>query len=75
MGDEERKRQIAMEPGAIVAFNSAIAAFGAFFIPKAYGTSIAMTVSAVGALWGFLIFYVICVVITWVVSHLRHLSA
>jgi len=26
-----------------------------------------MTGSAVGALWGFLICYVICVVITWVV--------
>lgn len=64
---EERKRQIAMESGAIVAFTSAIAAYGAFFIPKAYGTSIAMTGSAVGALWGFLIFYAICVVITWVV--------
>jgi NNP family nitrate/nitrite transporter-like MFS transporter len=67
LGAEERKRQIAMESGAIVAFTSAIAAYGAFFIPKAYGTSIAMTGSAVGALWGFLIFYVICVVITWVV--------
>ena len=65
LGAEERKRQIAMESGAIVAFTSAIAAYGAFFIPKAYGTSIAMTGSAVGALWGFLIFYVICVVITW----------
>ena len=67
LGAEERKRQIAMESGAIVAFTSAIAAYGAFFIPKAYGTSIAMTGSAVGALWGFLIFYVLCVAITWVV--------
>jgi MFS transporter, NNP family, nitrate/nitrite transporter len=67
LGVEERKRQIAMESGAIVAFTSAIAAYGAFFIPKAYGTSIAMTGSAVGALWAFLIFYVICVVITWAV--------
>lgn len=67
LGTEEAKRQIAMESGAITAFTSAIAAYGAFFIPKAYGTSIAMTGSAVGALWGFLIFYVICVVITWAV--------
>ncbi|SDY05934.1 nitrate/nitrite transporter [Citreimonas salinaria] len=64
---EERKRQVAMESGAITAFTSAIAAYGAFFIPKAYGTSIAMTGSAVGALWGFLIFYAICVAITWAV--------
>jgi len=67
LGVEERKRQIAMESGAIVAFTSAIAAYGAFFIPKAYGTSIAMTGSAVGALWGFLIFYAVCVAITWAV--------
>ncbi len=67
LGLEERKRQIAMESGAITAFTSAIAAYGAFFIPKAYGTSIAMTGTAVGALWGFLIFYAICVAITWIV--------
>jgi len=67
LGVEERKRQVAMESGAITAFTSAIAAYGAFFIPKAYGTSIAMTGSAVGALWGFLIFYAMCVVITWAV--------
>ncbi len=67
LSPEERKRQIAMESGAIVAFTSAIAAYGAFFIPKAYGTSIAMTGSAVGALWAFLVFYVLCAAITWVV--------
>jgi NNP family nitrate/nitrite transporter-like MFS transporter len=67
LGAEARKRQIAMESGAIVAFTSAIAAYGAFFIPKAYGTSIAMTGSAVGALWAFLAFYVVCAAITWVV--------
>ena len=66
LGSEERKRQIAMESGAITAFTSAIAAYGAFFIPKAYGTSIAMTGSAVGALLAFVVFYAICVVITWV---------
>jgi len=67
LGADQMKRQIGMESGAIVAFTSAIAAYGAFFIPKAYGTSIAITGSAVGALWAFLIFYVICVVLTWVV--------
>jgi NNP family nitrate/nitrite transporter-like MFS transporter len=53
------------ESAAIIAFTSAIAAYGAFFIPKAYGTSIQMTGGPSAALWGFLIFYVICVVITW----------
>ncbi|SMX50798.1 nitrate/nitrite transporter [Maliponia aquimaris] len=65
-GDAQRK-QAERESAAIIAFTSAIAAYGAFFIPKAYGTSIAMTGGPVAALWGFLVFYVICLVITWVV--------
>jgi NNP family nitrate/nitrite transporter-like MFS transporter len=59
-------RQAERESAAIIAFTSAIAAYGAFFIPKAYGTSIAMTGGPVAALWGFLAFYVICLGITWV---------
>ncbi len=38
-----RIRQAEMESAAIIGFTSAIAAYGAFFIPKAYGTSIALT--------------------------------
>lgn len=53
------------ESAAIIAFTSAIAAYGAFFIPKAYGTSISMTGAPNSALWGFLFFYVLCVAITW----------
>ncbi|NIA68311.1 NarK family nitrate/nitrite MFS transporter [Pelagibius litoralis] len=53
------------ESAAIIAFTSAIAAYGAFFIPKAYGTSIDMTGAPHGALWAFLGFYVVCVGITW----------
>jgi MFS transporter, NNP family, nitrate/nitrite transporter len=63
----DRARQIAMESSGIVAFTSAIGAYGGFFIPKAYGSSIAMTGSPIGALWLFLAFYVICLVLTWVV--------
>ncbi len=46
------------ESAAITGFTSAIAAFGAFFIPKAYGTSIAATGGPPVALYGFLAFYV-----------------
>ena len=60
------RKQAERESAAIIAFTSAIAAYGAFFIPKAYGTSIAMTGAPFLALWGFLAFYVICVVLTWV---------
>ncbi len=56
-----RIRQAEKESAAITGFTSAIAAFGAFFIPKAYGTSIALTGGVEAALWGFLVFYVSCV--------------
>ena len=58
-------RQAERESAAIIAFTSAVAAYGAFFIPKAYGSSIAMTGGPQAALWGFLAFYVICAFVTW----------
>ncbi|MFO0992515.1 MAG: MFS transporter [Hyphomicrobiales bacterium] len=64
---ETRRRQAEKESAAITGFTSAIAAFGAFFIPKSYGSSIALTGSPSAALWGFLIFYVSCLAITWFV--------
>ncbi len=62
-----RLRQAEKESAAITGFTSAIAAFGAFFIPKSYGTSIDFTGGVQAALWGFFIFYVTCIVITWAV--------
>ncbi len=58
-------KQSELESSAIIAFTSAIAAYGAFFIPKAYGTSIALTGGPAGALWCFAVFYAVCVAITW----------
>jgi NNP family nitrate/nitrite transporter-like MFS transporter len=60
-----RVRQAEKESAAITGFTSAIAAFGAFFIPKSYGTSIGLTGGVEAALWGFLIFYVSCLAVTW----------
>jgi NNP family nitrate/nitrite transporter-like MFS transporter len=62
-----RLRQADKESAAIIGFTSAIAAYGAFFIPKAYGSSIAMTGGPAAALWGFLGFYVTYALITWFV--------
>jgi MFS transporter, NNP family, nitrate/nitrite transporter len=61
----ERVKQSDKESAAIIGFTSAIAAYGAFFIPKSFGTSIAMTGSAETALYAFLAFYVSCVLATW----------
>ncbi len=55
------------EAAAVIGFTSAIAAFGAFFIPKAYGASIAATGSANLALWGFMLFYLSCTGLTFAV--------
>ncbi|WP_420397270.1 NarK family nitrate/nitrite MFS transporter [Nioella sp.] len=60
------QKQTEMESAAIIAFTSAIAAYGAFFIPKLYGTSIAMTGAPNGALRAFLGFYAVCAVICWI---------
>lgn len=62
-----RLRQAEKESAAIIGFTSAIAAYGAFFIPKSYGTSISATGGPEAALIGFLIFYVLCAAITWFV--------
>jgi NNP family nitrate/nitrite transporter-like MFS transporter len=61
----DQTRQIDREAAAIIGFTSAIAAYGAFFIPKAYGTSIAITGGPAAALWCFMVFYLTCVAITW----------
>jgi NNP family nitrate/nitrite transporter-like MFS transporter len=61
----DRLKQAEKESAAIIGFTSAIAAYGAFFIPKAYGTSLALTGGVEAALYGFLGFYVTCLAITW----------
>ncbi len=60
-----RQKQGEMESAAIIGFTSAIAAYGAFFIPKSYGTSISLTGGPEAALWWFMGFYVTCLAITW----------
>ncbi|MNJ81823.1 Nitrate/nitrite transporter NarK [compost metagenome] len=40
-------------------------AFGAFFIPKTFGSSMAMTGSPALAFYMFVGFYLSCIVVTW----------
>jgi NNP family nitrate/nitrite transporter-like MFS transporter len=63
--EPKRLLQAERESAAVIGFTSAIAAYGAFYIPKAYGSSIELTGTASAALWGFLMFYVSCAVLTW----------
>jgi NNP family nitrate/nitrite transporter-like MFS transporter len=53
------------EASTVIAFTSAFAAYGAFFVPKSYGTSIALTGTPITALYGFLAFYATCILIAW----------
>src|SRR3546814_1751992 len=48
---DERRLQADRESAAVIGFISAIAAYGAFYIPKAYGSSIALSGGAEIALW------------------------
>jgi NNP family nitrate/nitrite transporter-like MFS transporter len=72
VAEPQRQAQAERESAAVIGFTSAIAAYGAFYIPKAYGSSIAMTGSANAALWGFLVFYVSCAAVTWLVYSGRY---
>jgi NNP family nitrate/nitrite transporter-like MFS transporter len=68
LGEEGKARSVpeaAREAAAVLGFTSAIAAFGAFFIPKLFGTSIALTGGVAMALEIFIGFYATCVVTTW----------
>jgi NNP family nitrate/nitrite transporter-like MFS transporter len=65
LGSEDSTRQAEKESAAIIGFSSAIAAYGGFFIPKSYGSSIALTGTADMALWGFFAFYLSCIGMTW----------
>ncbi len=65
LDEGETLRKSERESAAIIAFTSAIAAYGAFFIPRAYGTSISVTGGPDAALWTFGIFYAVCAVMTW----------
>lgn len=53
------------EAAAVLGFSSAVGAYGGFFIPKSYGTSIAATGGPEAALYAFIAFYVTCTFITW----------
>src|SRR6185369_13237884 len=53
------------EGAATLGFTAAMAAYGGFFIPKSYGTSISLTGGPEAALYVFFTFYLVCIAITW----------
>jgi MFS transporter, NNP family, nitrate/nitrite transporter len=55
----------AKEASPVLGFSGAIGAYGGFFIPKSYGTSIEMTGGPEAALYVFIVFYLTCIALTW----------
>jgi MFS transporter, NNP family, nitrate/nitrite transporter len=62
---EQGKKDAAKEAAAVLGFSSAIAAYGAFFIPRAFGASMKATGSPAGAILGFIAVYLSCIAVTW----------
>jgi NNP family nitrate/nitrite transporter-like MFS transporter len=62
---EQAVKNANKEAAAVLGFTAAMAAYGGFFIPKSYGTSITITGGPEGALYVFIVFYVTCIVTTW----------
>ncbi|MHB8912299.1 MAG: NarK family nitrate/nitrite MFS transporter [Lysobacter sp.] len=58
-------RRAGIESAAVIGFSSAIGAYGGFFVPKSYGSSISLTGGPEAALYGFIAFYVTCLLVTW----------
>jgi NNP family nitrate/nitrite transporter-like MFS transporter len=53
------------EAAATLGFTAAFAAYGGFFIPKSYGSSITLTGGPEAALYVFFTFYLVCIAVTW----------
>ncbi|MGE8212346.1 MAG: NarK family nitrate/nitrite MFS transporter [Stenotrophomonas sp.] len=64
-GKKAAAHQASIESAAVVGFSGAIGAYGGFFIPKSYGTSISLTGGPDMALYGFIAFYATCLAVTW----------
>jgi NNP family nitrate/nitrite transporter-like MFS transporter len=62
---EQAKKDAAKEAAAVLGFSSAVAAYGAFFIPRAFGVSMKATGSPAAAIVGFIVVYVSCIAVTW----------
>ena len=61
MGTKNLVDESNKESAAVVGFTSAIAAYGAFFIPKMFGSSLGVYNTFII----LIIFYVLCIVLTW----------
>lgn len=67
-GEKAQKQAVvdaSKEAAAVLGFTGAIGAYGGFFIPKSFGTSIDLTGGVDAALYCFIVFYLSCMAVTW----------
>ncbi|MBF7728662.1 NarK family nitrate/nitrite MFS transporter [Pseudomonas sp. N040] len=64
-GKDAAIKNAGKEAAAVLGFSSAVGAYGAFFIPKSFGTSMALTGGPQAALYLFVAYYVSCILVTW----------
>ena len=60
-GLAQARKDAAKESAAVIGFSSAVAAYGAFFIPRAFGISMKATDTPAWAFVGFIAVYVSCI--------------
>ncbi len=65
LAQAQAQKDALKEASAVVGFVSAIAAYGAFFVPRTFGISMELTGQPIWALYAFLAYYAICVAVTW----------
>ncbi len=61
VGTEALFIEIRKESAAVVGFTAAIAAYGAFFVPKMFGSGLGVS----GTFITLIVFYIVCIVLTW----------
>ncbi len=62
---EQARKDSGKEAAAVIGFSSAVAAYGAFFVPRAFGISMRSTGSPAGAFLFFIAVYASCIALTW----------
>ena len=61
LGTKDIVVQSNKESAAVVGFTSAVAAYGAFFIPKMFGSGLGVY----GTFIALIIYYLVCIALTW----------
>ncbi len=61
VGTEPLFAEIRKESAAVVGFTSAFAAYGAFFIPKMFGSGLGVN----GTFIALIVYYIVCIILTW----------